>query len=172
MSRRRLRPLPLAALVLAASLASPAPAATQTRYIIQLAPGVCGANNPANDVSLRRLPTGLKNAGTSTVSVVCTLWGDDGTAAAATNVRVFFSNGKPTAATITCTLHMGLPVTFQTTSTKSANVAGYSSNNQLSWGTTDYGSDANAQWATLQCSLPPGFTLAEFNVNYEENVGS
>jgi hypothetical protein len=168
----RVRPLSVAALVLAAAVAPSAPAATAPRGIIQLAPGICGANNPANDAQLRRQSYGLRNVGTTTISVVCTLWGDDYTVAAATSVRLFASNGKATQASMSCTLHMGLPVNGQTTSTKVLTIPGYNSNSQLSWTTTDYGTSQDAQWVTLQCSLPPGFTIAEINMNYDENVGS
>jgi hypothetical protein len=167
----RLRPLPVVALALATLLSSAAPAATVQRRIFQLAPGICGANNPANDSQLRRLANGLRNSGTSTISVVCTLWGDDGTVAAASAVQLYFGNNKATGATLACTLTMGLPLSSQTTSTKSQSVAGYGINALLEWNTGDYGTSGDAQWATLQCSLPPGITLNEISMTYLEDVG-
>jgi hypothetical protein len=158
-------------MVFLAGVATDATAATVDRTIMQLAPGVCGANNPVNDPSLRRLPTGLKNATTVNVSVVCNMWGDDATAAVMGYVFVYFKNEKTTSSSVTCTLSAGVPVYGQTTSTKSMTLAA-GAVNFLAWNSADYGTDVNTQWVNLQCSVPAGWSMRELGVVYSENVGS
>jgi hypothetical protein len=151
---------------------APAPqAAQQLRSVIQMAPGICGANNPANDTSLRRLSSGLRNTGTVTVSVVCTLWGDDSSPEAAVAANVYVRNDRASGANFTCTLTHGIPVYGQTTSTKTVYVAA-NSGGVLSWTPTDYGTGTNQQWVMVQCSLPQAMTIQEITSAYYEDVGN
>jgi hypothetical protein len=146
-------------------------AATVQRVIGQLANGLCGANNPANDPSLRRLLTGLRNVGTSNVSVVCSQWGDDYSTLAATSTVVYLRNDKATGANATCILAMGTPFHGQVTVTKTIYVAAGVAV-PLSWTTVDYGTNVDMQFINLQCSLPPGFTMQEIGLQYDENIGT
>ena len=167
------RQLPLLAAVAAVLLLAPAPgmgAASKTRTVMQLANGLCGANNPANDPKLRRLTSGLRNTDPANVSVVCSQWGDDATGSASSFVFVYFRNDKAVSASVSCTLTMGVPSYTTTTSTKSLSLAAGASN-FIGWNTSDYGSDLNAQWVNLQCSVPQSFTMREIGFNIEEYVG-
>jgi hypothetical protein len=162
----------LATVALASALSpSPASAATSNRAITQLATGICGANNPANDVYLRRLPTGLKNAGANNISVVCSLWGDDGTAQAATSMWVYFRNDKNVAGKVYCTLAMGVPEYSQVVVTGSIIVPAASSAS-FYYDTDDYGTSIDKQWVNLQCSLPPGYSMREVAMMYDEDIGT
>jgi hypothetical protein len=154
-----------------AGTATDASAATVGRNIVQLAAGICDANNPVNDQYLRRLPSGVKNASTTNISVVCSLWGDDYTAAAMTGAGVYFKNEKTTAGTVTCTLQAGIPYYGQLARTKSLTIAagGY---DFIPWSTADYGTGTNMQWVNLQCSVPAGWNIREVYVLYNENVGA
>jgi hypothetical protein len=163
--------LPIATGLLVAALPSAAPAGTLPRTLIQVGPGACNANNPANDTNLRRYPTGLRNVGTSTVSVVCTQWGDAGNAAAASNVTVYFRNPKSTGTYVTCTLTMGTPQYTQTAVTKQVDLPG-ADGAVLTWTTDDYGTNNDKQWANLQCGLPAGMVLEEIQVVSAEEIGA
>jgi hypothetical protein len=164
--------VPLAAAALGLALAStPASATLSTRSIMQQASGICGANNPANDVYLRRLPTGLKSAGASNISVVCSLWGDDGSTQAASAAWVYIKNEKAVGANVYCTLAMGVPEYSQVTVTRTVYVpAGATS--AVFWDTTAYGTSIDKQWVNLQCALPPGWSMTEIGMTYDENVGT
>jgi hypothetical protein len=161
----------LAVLVVLAGAQTEASAATVARSVMQLAPGVCGANNPANDVNLRRLPVGLKNAGTVSVSVVCSQWGDDNNSQAMGAAYIYFRTEKTTPATVTCTLSAGTPFYGQVASTKSLTLAGPTTG-ALVWTEADYGSSADTQWANIQCSVPAGWLMRELVFSYAENVGA
>jgi hypothetical protein len=168
----RLHLSPLAIAAVAAALASPlASATTAPRNIVQVGSGLCAANNPANNTSLRRLPQGLRNVGSVNVSVVCALWGDDATAAAASAVAVYLRNEKSEGTHVTCTLTMGTANYTQVATTKTTDLPG-ADGSQLEWGTADYGSNADKQWVNLQCSLPPGIVIEEVHMAYAEEVGS
>jgi hypothetical protein len=159
------------ALAALASVATNASAVTSQRVIMQLGPGSCGANNPANDQYLRRLPTGLKNATTTNISVVCSLWADDPSPAAMSFVGVFFKNEKATGSTVNCTLSAGTPYYGQIASTKSLYVAA-GGTSQINWNTSDYGSGTDTQWVNVQCSVPAGWSMRELSYFYEEEVGT
>ena len=165
-------PLPLVAVAVAAVLVSgAAPAAVVTRDIVQLANGMCDANNPANEQYLRRLPTGLRNGGATPVSVVCSQWGDHYNAAAVKYVRVNFKNDKTVPTTVTCTLTMGTPMFGQVTSTKSEYASAGGGEAAIVWNTEDYGTDATSQWVNLQCSLPQAVTMREVFFRFDQDVG-
>jgi hypothetical protein len=161
-----MRPFPLPLVfVLAIGLAAALPAAraattTETR---QLAPGVCSANNPANDASLRLLPaSGLRNAGTQNVSVVCSFAGNAAAGNAITWIQVRVRNDRAVEYPVTCTLWLGVPgnnVASTQAQTLTAN-----SDGQFFWDGTQYGSDALKQAVNLQCSLPQSFTLMDIGV--------
>ena len=163
-------PLALAALFAAATPGLAAAASTQ-RFIVQLASGLCGANNPANDSSLRRLPSGLKNAGSSNVSVVCSQWGDDFATAPAYTAYVYFRNDRSGSYKVTCTLTMGTPNYSQVASTQTITIAA-GATGHLQWTTADYGSDNNMQWVNLQCSVPPAFSMREVGFGFEQEIGA
>jgi hypothetical protein len=165
-----LAPLAVAALV-AAVASPPSSAMTATRNIVQVGSGLCAANNPTNNTSLRRLPQGLRNVGSVNVSVVCSLWGDDATAAAASAVAVYLRNEKTDGTHVTCTLTMGTPFYTQSASTKTTDLPG-ADGSQLEWSTADYGTDGDKQWVNLQCSLPPGIVIEEIHMAYAEDIGS
>jgi hypothetical protein len=170
MTHRRAALATLLCAGLGLAAADTATAVTTTRTVGQLANGLCGANNPANDPNLRRLPTGLKNAGTTTVSVVCAQWADDTTAAVANSVVVYFKNDKTVGANVSCTLSMGVPYYGQVASTRSVYVAAGGTANIL-WDADQYGTNANQQWVNLQCSVPSAFTMREIFFSYDEDVG-
>jgi hypothetical protein len=161
----------LAILVALAGAASTATAATGSRFIWQLAPGVCGANNPANDVSLRRLPTGLKNASTGPVSVVCSMWGDDNNAVPMSVAYVYIKNEKTVGANMTCTMSAGTPYYGQVAITKTIYIAAGATSN-FDWDGSDYGFSADIQWFNLQCSLPAGWSMRELQFGYSEDIGT
>jgi hypothetical protein len=164
-------PLPFAvAALVALSGVAPASAAVVTRDIVQLANGMCDANNPANEQYLRRLPTGLRNGGANTVSVVCAQWGDRYNAAAAKYVRVDFKSDKSVPTTITCTLTMGTPLFGQVTSTKSEYLAA-GGETAIVWNTEDYGVDPSAQWVNLQCGIPQAVSMREVFYRFDQDVG-
>jgi hypothetical protein len=161
--------LRLFALVALLGAATAAPAATADRSIVQLAAGICAANNPANEPSLRRLPSGLKNATTSNVSVVCAQWGDDDTAAAMASATIGFKNEKTSGYSVTCTLSAGTPLHGQVASTKSLYLAG-GATGAITWTTADYGTGPDMQWLNAQCSLPGGWKMQEVGFAYAEDV--
>jgi hypothetical protein len=172
MSHTLIRLLPvLAVLMLAAPSADAVDVLTQTRTVIQLATGLCGANNPANEPKLRRLPSGIRNTDPANVSVVCSQWGDDAAISGSSYVFVYFKNDKAVNYTIACTLTMGVPSYTTTVVTKSVIVTA-GTDNFIGFSPSDYGSDTNAQWVNLQCSLPQAFTMREIGFNTEENIGS
>jgi hypothetical protein len=148
-----------------------AEATTVNRTILQLATGVCDANNPANDPNLRRLPNGLKNASAGSVSVVCSQWGDDNTASFMAYAVVWFKNEKAAGATVNCTLSAGTPFYGQTAITKSVYVAG-GAEGSVTWDFNDYGFSSNMQWVNLQCSLPAGWSMRDIYFSYAEEVGA
>jgi hypothetical protein len=142
-----------------------------TRTILEQAVGLCGANNPANDQYLRRLVTGLKNAGTSNVSVVCSQWGDDANAQAAQLAFANIRNDKPTGMNVYCTLTMGQPGYSQVAITKGIYVPA-NTTSTVSWNTSNYGTNEEQQWVNLQCALPPGYALREIGYVYDEDIGT
>jgi hypothetical protein len=166
-------PLALALAVLAGATPAPSHATTSQRNIAQLGVGLCGANNPANNTSLRRLVTGLRNVSAGNVSVVCGQWGDDNVASGYANpVAVYFHNDRAAGYNVTCTLTMGVPNYGQVAYTRTSYIAAGASGS-ISWNGTDYGSqNLNAQWVNLQCSLPQSFTLQEVQFIYSEEVGT
>jgi hypothetical protein len=163
--------LTVAGVVLLAAGAATVSAATVSRTISQNAPGLCSANNPANQQYLRNLLGGLKNATTVSVSVVCSKVGDDQTVNAMNSAFVYFKNEKATSGTVTCTLAAGSPFYGQTNYTRSATIGG-GGTGSIFWDTTDYGSSNHNQWVNIQCSLPAGWVMREVGSLFDENVGA
>jgi hypothetical protein len=161
----------LTGLVLLAGATTDASAATVGRTLSQLAPGLCNANNPANQDYLRNLLTGLKNATTVNVSVVCSKIGNDQATSAMSSVFVYFKNEKATSGTVSCTLAAGSPYWGQTNYTKSMTLAAGASN-YIGWTVADYGSSTHNQWVNVQCSLPPGWNMQEVGSIFQEEVGA
>jgi hypothetical protein len=163
--------IPCVATLVAVLAPATVDAATTQRSILQMAPGLCGANNPANDPYLRRLTNGLKNGGTTTVSVVCSLWGDSTATSYASMAYVYFKNDKTTGVNVNCTLSMGRPRDAQTAITRSTYVAAGAVASTV-WTNADYGNDANKQWVNLQCSLPSGVVIREIGADMHEEIGT
>ena len=157
----------LAGLVVLTGTAVDASAAYVDRVLSQLAPGLCAANNPANEQYLRYLLSGLRNAGTANVSVVCSKVGDDLTGASMTQAYVYLLNNKATEGTATCTLASGSPYYGQVSYTKTVTVAAGLEGAAV-WTTSDYGTSADNQWVNIQCSLPPGWTMQEVGSAFAE----
>jgi hypothetical protein len=164
-------PVRLSLLALALAAASTAGADTFERQMVQVASGTCGANNPANDASLRRLVTGLKNSGTTTVSVVCTLMADHNNVEAPSLVYIYARNDKAVGGNISCTLTQGIPSSGQSATTRSVYVSA-GGTQVLQWTQADYtGSSAMAE-PNLQCSLPAGWSLQEVGYFYYETISN
>ena len=157
--------------VLAGLLSGQAVAATTSRGITQVASGSCGANNPANDANLRRLPTGLRNVGTTAISVVCTQWGDEYGSTSPIYVYVFFRNEKTTTISVSCTLSQGIPYYGQVSTTRSISLGG-GVVSSIQWDDAQYGTSWQQMAANLQGSLPPGVTMREIGFAYNENIGA
>jgi hypothetical protein len=158
----------VAVLVVGIAAGLPSAGAATTSELRQLAPGVCSANNPANDPALRLLPaSGLRNAGTQNVSVVCAVAGNAAAGNAITWIQVRVRNDRTADYPMTCTLWLGVPGN-NVASTQAATVSA-GSDGQFFWDGTQYGNDALKQAVNLQCSLPQGFTLMDIGVRVTAN---
>jgi hypothetical protein len=164
------RPLGLG-LVLALVACFPASvgAATQQRLVLTIGSGICSANNPANEPNLRYLTTGVKNAGSTTISMVCAEWGDRLAGAAPTSVYVIVANDRLSTVGVSCTLSQGTFAAGQVAVTKSVSI-GAAAFETLTWTQSDYGASQNQQPLNLQCSLPPAGVLRDIGYYYDEPV--
>lgn len=138
-----------------------------------LAPGVCQAFVPTNQI--RYNASGMTNAGTSLVYVVCSASGatDPEIEGEATLISIAVTNNGSTAKTVACTARPGSPVHLaggQLASPYSLE-AQSGQTKVLSWGPNDFGGKAVGN-ANFTCALYPGLTINHVRIVSRVEVGA
>lgn len=148
-----LKHLPLAAAIVVATAAYMAPSDAGAINFRQNATGVCQSNLPTSDTQIRKRPTAIRNEGTSSAFVSCSLGAEN--AVTNTNVEILFTNVSAAAVDVSCTFVTGRVNTGPQFYPVTVNIAGNSD---------DFVSEVfpEADLANLvnaSCLLPPGVEL-------------
>lgn len=137
-----------------------------------LAPGACQPFVPTS--SVRYNASGLSNAGTSLIYVVCSALGatDPAIEGEATTLNLVVTNNGSTTKTTNCTARPGSPVHLaggQLASPLSMD-ASPGETKILSWGPNDFGAPIGN--ANFTCALLPGMSINHLRITYREQVGT
>ena len=137
---------------------------------MQNAPGICDPVNPVSDAKVTRYSIGLRNVATTSVSISCSMLGDENATGPAGQVFAYFKNHTGAAKSISCILAT-TPYWGVSYSTK---VLALPANGTdfAEWGPGDYPSNDHSMVMNLTCTLPPGVSAREIGVRYSEDVGA
>lgn len=158
----------IAMTIFATALPSTGNAVEVTRQVVQNAPGICGAVDPAEDLYLRRYPPSLYNAKPGPVQVICQLSGD-ANSNGVTYGGAYFKNSSAVAGTVACTMaagstHFGVSYKYK------SQLFAPGENSFIGWAaSTDF--PAGKANISFSCTLPQGFAIHELWFYYNENVG-
>jgi hypothetical protein len=156
----------LGSVTLVALLGTVDAVAREPQEMGQNATGLCNAMAPATEASLRKFPLGLKNVGTVSNPIACSLAGDQ-LLPGNTSVYVWLRNeSAPTEVTVNCIMVDGdTAITGSVSYPKSITLAvGELAPN--TWLASDYGLVHFRKRSNLNCTLPPGvsMTLVGWNI--------
>jgi hypothetical protein len=147
-------------------------AVTVQRTQVQYGAGACQGNLPVSATQLRARPLAIKNEGTSSAFVSCSLAADDFFGALNDFNGVAITNSTGAAVEISCTLVTGnidFPINFfPKTGTIAANSLGV-----VSWSpAADNGDVPFNNSLNYSCLIPPGVEINGVFTNIEEEVGA
>lgn len=168
MSRIRLSPMLMAALLPLSLLASPAKAEFHSDGAN--ATGPCNGALPAFEGALRKRPLALRNEGSSSAFVSCSMQSDGGENPGYQTALITFVNRNASSAAVDCTMVAGIvaelgegaPTFFPKTLGVPAGTAGI-----MTWVAADFELETFDNWLNFTCSLPPGVEMALVGGTYE-----
>lgn len=157
----------------AATLSMPTPADAVFHSDGSNATGPCNGALPAFEGALRKRPLALRNEGTTSAFVSCSLQTDGGQNNGYGTALLTFVNRNATSTAVDCTMVNGTvaelvalgedpPTFFPQTLGIPANSAGV-----MTWEAPDFQLTTFNRWLNFTCNLPPGVEIALIGGTYD-----
>lgn len=156
----------LSSVALVAALGTLDAIAREPQQMGQNATGLCNAMAPATEASLRKFPLSLKNVGTVSNPIACSIPGDQ-LLPGATTVYVWLRNeSAPTAVTVDCIMVDGDTAITGSVSYPQSITLQPGELAPNTWNASSFGLTYFRKRSNLNCTLPPGvsMTLVGWNV--------
>lgn len=169
MNRISLSPMLLAS-ILPLSLALSAPANAEFHSDGANATGPCNGALPAYEGALRKRPLALRNEGSSSAFVSCSMQSDGGQNNGYASALITFVNRNASSTAVDCTMVAGIvaelgeeaPTYYPQTLGIPGNTAGI-----MAWEAADFELETFDNWLNFTCNLPPGVEMALVGGTYE-----